>query len=122
MSNVRRFESLMNQDSIAERNFDLTQRISRIVSFNALAGHDVVLFDPGAVGRNPLRIENNLGRVTQAVGQRKLILSNSNLVSLHLFPVLPKRQLECGNAYGDANVRLSRLKRCLLDSATSDSV
>ena len=60
--------------------------------------------------------------MTEAVGQRKFIFPDANLVSLDLFAALPQRQLEGGNVYRNANVRLAWLQRRLLNSTAGDAV
>jgi hypothetical protein len=84
----------MNQNAAAEWNLNFTERIARVISLDMLAGDDIMIFNPGAIGRNPLRIENNLIRVAQARRQRKFIAPNTDAIGFNFLTVLPKRQLK----------------------------
>src|SRR5262245_1261468 len=112
----------MNQDAVAERNLELAQRIPRVVCFDALARHNVMILDPGAIGRHPVGIEYNLGRATQPARQRKFPATDSNRIGLDFFPALPKRQLERRNVDRDTYVAITRLQVSLLDPAARNLV
>src|SRR5215813_6832239 len=99
----------MNKDAFAQRNLNLAQRVPRIISFHPFARGDVMIFDPGAVRRYPIRIENNLVSATQTAGQRKILSADSNRIRLNLFSALPKRQLKSGNVDSDVDITIARL-------------
>src|ERR1051326_4629484 len=101
----------MNQDTAtADWNLDLAERIARIVGLDSLARHDVMVLDPGAIGRDPFRIKDDLLRETKTARQRKLFSANSDLIDLHLFVALPKRELKRGDVYREVNIALARLQ------------
>src|SRR5581483_8721366 len=123
MANITWLERLVNQDSAAaNRNLNFAERVARIVGFHALSRHNVVLFNPCAVRRNPFRIEDNLGRAAKTARQRKLFPANADLIRLHFFVALPQRQLKRGNVDGDMNVSVSRLETRLFNVAACEFV
>src|SRR5438128_12049462 len=109
VTEIRRPRSLVNEDAVAERDFDLSHWITWVIGLYVLAGHHVVIFHPGAVGRNPLRIIDNLRRMAQSRYQRKFSASYSDLICLYLFSALPQCQLKGRNVDCDSYVRLAGL-------------
>src|SRR6185436_5412145 len=100
----------MNQNAAAEWDLNFTQRIARVIGLNMLAGDDIMIINPGAIRRNPLRIEDNLIRIAQAGRQLKFIAPNTDAVGFNFLSVLPKRQLESDRVDGNPDVRIAGLQ------------
>src|SRR5262249_15455923 len=123
MTNIAWPEGLVNQDAaIANRNFYFTQRIARVVGFDDFARRDIVFLDPFTVRWNPVGVEHNLFRVTQATRQLKILAANADLIGLNFFIALPQCQLKSGDVNGDVDVAVAGLESRLLDVAAGEFV
>src|SRR5437667_12276409 len=101
MPQVRRPRCLMDQDAIAKRNLNLSERIARVIGLNPFSRDDVAIFYPWTVRWDPFRIKNDLGCAAQTAGKRKLSPSYTDAVGPGLFSILPQRQLKRGDVYGN---------------------
>src|SRR5215470_1461712 len=122
MTNIRRLRGLMNQDSITEGDFDLTQRVAGVTRFDSFAGRYIIVFDPRSVRWYPLRIKNYLGGFALPRGQGILLAANTNLIGLDLFSILPEGQFEGRCVYSDENVCVPGLECGFFDVTASQPV
>ena len=115
--------SLVNQITIAERNLHLAERVARIAGLDNFPRLDAFfLAHPITRRRYPRRIPNKLGCLAVADVDWMVLQSDANVVRLHLFAVLPKRQAKRRHIESDANVRLINLQLSLLNAPARQSV
>ncbi len=95
VADVGCLRGLMDEVAVAERNFQLAQRVAWIASLDDFAGaHALVVAHPIAGWRYPRRIPDDLARAAVADVNRIVLHANADIVRLHFLAVLPQREAE----------------------------
>src|SRR5262249_55530005 len=113
----------VNQITLAKRDFDFAERVPRVSRRYMFAGRDPGIFvDPGAVGRDPFRVEDYLRDLAVTDIYRKVLAADTDFIDVDQLAILPEGHLKCGNIDINPDVRLCILKRSAVDPASSDFI